>query len=319
MTARVLPASEGIDEAARVIREGGLVAFPTETVYGLGANAFDARAVAHIFEAKERPAFDPLVVHICDVEMLQSVTSQIPKAGQALAQSFWPGPLTLILNKTEKVPGIVTSGLSTVATRMPSGAHALKLIDAAQTPIAAPSANTFGHLSPTRADHVFRDLGERIPLILDGGQTTHGIESTIVDVTGDVPTVLRHGAIPIEQIADVVGDVDARTSSTSNPTSPGQLDHHYAPNAPLRIAAPDQAPSSDAAIVTFDKERAGSWSQSVVLSPAGDLNEAAANLFEVLHQLDEANPAAIYIELVPDVLVGRAINDRIRRACASAR
>lgn len=193
-----------IEQAARVIREGGLVAFPTETVYGLGANALDASAVARIFEAKRRPSFDPLIVHVADRAMLLRVAREVPPQVEPLMEKFWPGPLTLVLPKAEAVPGIVTSGLPTVAVRMPAHPVALELIRQAGLPIAAPSANPFGYLSPTRAEHVERMLGEAVDLILDGGPTLYGVESTIL-LLAEKPVVLRHGAIPVEELESILG------------------------------------------------------------------------------------------------------------------
>lgn len=304
-----------IEQAARVIREGGLVAFPTETVYGLGANALDASAVARIFEAKRRPSFDPLIVHVADRAMLLRVAREVPPQVEPLMEKFWPGPLTLVLPKAEAVPGIVTSGLPTVAVRMPAHPVALELIRQAGLPIAAPSANPFGYLSPTRAEHVERMLGEAVDLILDGGPTLYGVESTIL-LLAEKPVVLRHGAIPVEELESILGRVELRVGEMVRPLVPGQLPQHYAPRTPIQVARPDEVP----------KELRKQWGYLAfrdvpkgfkivkVLSPTGDLREAAAHLFEALHQLDRLGLPAIYAEPVPEEGLGRAIMDRLRRA-----
>lgn len=314
MTSRVVAATEGLDEAASLIKHGGLVAIPTETVYGLGANAFDPKAVSSIFHAKRRPEFDPLIVHVVDTDMLALVTSDVPEVAKALIDRFWPGPLTIVFGKSEAVPPIVTSGLETVAVRMPSHRIALELIKRAGVPIAAPSANTFGQLSPTRAEHVAEDLSSEVDLILDDGSTSFGVESTIIDVTGPMPTLLRFGAVTLEDIEETIGTVLVSTSSSSNPKAPGQLDSHYAPKTmPLRLINDSEPAIETAAYIAFSNAPKG-WGHVEVLSPTGDLVEAAARLFQVLHNIDRGNFSAVYAELVPEEGIGRAINDRLKRA-----
>ena len=303
-----------ITEAALIIRQGGLVAFPTETVYGLGANALDAAAVARIFEAKQRPSFDPLIVHLATADDIARVARTVTPLGLQLAEAFWPGPLTLVVAKADSVPPIVSSGLSTVAVRVPSHPIAHELIAAAGVPIAAPSANKFGQLSPTRAEHVRESLGNEVDLVLDGGLTDWGVESTIVDVTGDVPVVLRHGAVTVEQLRNVVSDIAESTDATATPSAPGQLESHYAPRIPLHLDTATDPAST--AYLAFSKAPAETFAVVEVLSPTGDLREAAANLFDALHRLEHSDASAIYAELVPDNGLGRAINDRLRRASA---
>lgn len=314
----VPPTPENLKRAAQIIRMGGLVAFPTETVYGLGANALDAMAVARIFEAKERPSFDPLIVHISDGEMLQRVVQEVPALAERLMARFWPGPLTLVLPKSALIPEIVTAGLPTVAVRMPAHPVAQALIQQAGVPVAAPSANPFGYLSPTRAEHVERMLGKRVDLILDGGRTEFGVESTIV-LLAEKPVVLRYGAVSVEALEQVVGEVTEQLEERDKPLVPGQLPQHYAPHTPIRIAAPGEVPPSQRKRVGYlaFREVPKGFKVVKVLSPTGNLLEAAAHLFEALHQLDRLGLKAIYAEPIPEVGLGRAIMDRLRRASSA--
>ncbi len=313
----VLPATtETIDRAAVLLRAGAVVAFPTETVYGLGACAFDASAVARIFEIKNRPTFDPLIVHVDGESMLESVVASIPDAARELMSRFWPGPLTLVLKKTEPVPAIVTSGLETVAVRMPAHPVARALLQRVQLPLAAPSANPFGYLSPTRAQHVERMLDDRVDLIVDGGATTHGVESTIVLIE-PTPTLLRHGAIPVEHIEALIGPVAREFSDETKPLAPGRLPQHYAPSKPIRIVTDandvPRPERQNAALLAFSTPVDG-YAAVRTLSPAGDLREAAARLFESLHELDREEITRIDAETVPNEGIGVAIMDRLRRA-----
>jgi L-threonylcarbamoyladenylate synthase len=313
----VVPAtSENLDRAAALLRSGGVVAFPTETVYGLGANAFDARAVARIFEIKGRPAFDPLIVHVSDETMLERVAQEIPATARTLIRAFWPGPLTLVLNKRAEVPDLVTAGLPTVAVRMPAHPIARALIERAATPIAAPSANPFGYLSPTQAAHVERMLHGRIDCIIDGGPTEHGVESTIV-MLEPRPTLLRHGAIAVEAIEASIGPLARELSDEARPLAPGRLSRHYAPRTPIRIVSdPVRVPQSEragAALLAFRAPVAG-YLETRVLSTAGDLREAAVHFFEYLHELDASDAVRIDAEKLPMEGVGVAIMDRLERA-----
>lgn len=306
---------EMLDRAASLLRSGAVVAFPTETVYGLGANAFDAVAAARIFEIKARPSFDPLIVHVANDEMLREVAAEIPDAARALIERFWPGPLTLVLRKTPRVPELVTSGLETVAVRMPAHPVARALIARAGVPLAAPSANPFGYLSPTHATHVERMLGERVDLILDGGPTEYGVESTIVMLEPE-PVLLRHGAIGAEAIEAVVGRLGRELSDRAKPLAPGRLPQHYAPRLPIRIVEPANVPLEarrDAALLAFTDAVDG-YRDVRVLSGAGDLREAAAHLFEFLHELDASGAQRIDAQPVPQHGIGAAIMDRLTRA-----
>ncbi len=314
----VPPTPANLERAAQIIRSGGLVAFPTETVYGLGANALDANATAKIFEAKERPSFDPLIVHVSGREMLQVVVREVPPLAVRLIERFWPGPLTLVLPKSEQVPGIVTSGLPTVAVRMPAHPVALELIRRAGLPVAAPSANPFGYLSPTRAEHVERMLGHRVDLILDGGRTAFGVESTILLLT-ERPVLLRYGAVTVEELKDVLGTLELQVGESEKPLVPGQLPQHYAPRTPIHIAPPEAIPPElrrRVGYLAFQQVPKG-FKVVKVLSPTGNLLEAAAHLFEALHQLDRLGLEAIYAEPVPEEGLGRAILDRLQRASHS--
>jgi L-threonylcarbamoyladenylate synthase len=309
------PTAENLALAAAVICRGGLVAFPTETVYGLGANALSAEAAAGIFEAKRRPSFDPLIVHVADRAMLARVVLEVPPQAEQLIERFWPGPLTLVLPKSAEVPGIVTSGLPTVAVRMPRHPVALELIRRAGVPLAAPSANPFGYLSPTRAEHVERMLGNSVDLVLDGGATGFGVESTIL-LLGERPLLLRYGATPLEDLEAVLGPLERRVGERQKPLVPGQLPQHYAPRTPVVLARPEEVPPElrkRAGFLAF-KDVPKGFKVVKVLSPTGELLEAAAHLFEALHQLDRLNLDLIYAEPVPEEGLGRAIMDRLRRA-----
>jgi len=309
---------QAIGEAAAVIRKGGLVAFPTETVYGLGADAMNSLAVARIFEAKNRPRFDPLIVHIADPSSITKLCSVVDSRAAKLTERFWPGPLTLVLPKTQVVPDVVTAGLASVAVRMPSHTVALELIRQAGTPIAAPSANPFGYLSPTTAQHVEEQIGEKVDFILDGGKCTIGIESTIIDLTGKEPVVLRPGGLAIEEIEKVIGKVTISSARWQRPLSPGQLPRHYSPRTPVKIVADEPAEiinGTRAGLLAFKSVKEKLPYEVVeVLSPAGDLREAAANFFSCLHRLDGAGLDIIYAEAVPDTGLGKAIMDRLHKA-----
>jgi len=320
MAGLVVPASTGISEAAALLRRGGLVAFPTETVYGLGANALDARAVARVFEAKARPSFDPLITHLADASELPDLVGQVPAMVSALAERFWPGPLTLIVARPSTIPAIVTSGLDTMAVRVPDHPVARALIAEAGVPVAAPSANRFGRLSPTRAEHVVAGLGDAVDLILDGGPTRYGIESTIVDARSGHPVVRRLGALSVEEIEKVAGPLDLALGNSGLPTAPGTLAAHYAPRTPVRIVDNPAAAPVDVAprgYLAFRDRPPGQYAAIEVLSPGGDLTQAAARLFDALHRLDAAGLAEILAERVPDTGLGRAINDRLQRAAAT--
>lgn len=306
-----------IEAAATALREGRLVAFPTETVYGLGADATNARAVAAIFEAKGRPRFNPLIVHVAAMEAA-SALGEFTDVGRKLGEAFWPGPLTLVLAKRPGSPitDLATAGLVTIAVRVPAHPVAQTLLRAANLPIAAPSANRSGHVSPTTAAHVEADLGDRVAMILDGGATPLGLESTVVDVTRETPVVLRLGAVAREDIGGVLGRALALAGDASDmPASPGMLARHYAPATRLRLDARDVRKGE--ALLAFGPTVPKHGGSAINLSASGDLAEAAANLFAALRTLDASGAEAIAVMPIPDKGLGEAINDRLRRAASA--
>ena len=307
-----------IRKAAAVIRAGGVVAFPTETVYGLGADGLNPASCARVFEIKGRPHFDPLILHESSAARAMKLFSKVPPGAKRLAARFWPGPLTLVLPKAAAVPGIATSGLPTVAVRVPSNPTALALIRAAGRPVAAPSANCFGALSPTTAAHVKKQLGGKPDMILDGGKTSIGVESTIITFEGGRPVLLRPGGLALEEIEKVAGAVAHARRDGKAPQAPGCLAKHYAPKARLKIIPAGAAvkPSARAAYLAFSKRPAGKWAAVKVLSPSGSLREAAAGLFACLHTFEKKGVRVIYAERVPAQGLGRAIMDRLKRASA---
>lgn len=305
--------------ASEIIKQGGLVAFPTETVYGLGADAFNPIAVARVFEVKGRPYFDPLIVHIANFKDLDRLVTEIPSKAKILMDRFWPGPLTLVLFKKEEVPDIVTSGLSTVAVRMPRHPMALQLIRFAETPIVGPSANPFGYISPTNAEHVREQLGDKIDFIIDGGPCEVGVESTIVSFTGENPKLLRSGGIPVEEIEPLIGKIIHNASSGEKPLASGMFPKHYAPKTPIILKwnedARDRFKGKRIGLLAFKAPKDFSdFSHIEVLSKNGDLLEAAANLFSAMRRLDRLGLDLILVEPVPEKGLGRAIMERLRKA-----
>jgi L-threonylcarbamoyladenylate synthase len=307
-----------IDEAARLIREGELVAFPTETVYGLGGDATNERAVAKIFEAKGRPQFNPLISHVLDAGEARRLV-QWSDVADRLAARFWPGPLTLVLPRAKGSPIalLATAGLDTAAIRAPAHPMAQALIRAAGRPIAGPSANRSGAVSPTRAEHVAESLGDRVKLILDGGPCEVGLESTVLDLTTATPTLLRPGGATREAIEAVIGPVTlshAVPSGDAAHKSPGQLASHYAPARPVRLNA--TSVTADEGLLAFGPQPPAGANQVLNLSVSGDLTEAAANLFAHLRALDQPANTRIAVMPIPQTGLGLAINDRLRRAAA---
>lgn len=320
-----LPAvPETLRRAADILRAGGLVAIPTETVYGLGARASDPIALAKVFEAKRRPFFDPLIIHVSDRAQLESVVA--PEALRdaraiRLMERFWPGPLTLVLSKAPAVPDLATSGLPTVAVRMPSHPVALALLREAGFPVAAPSANPFGRLSPTTAAHVQAQFAAGIDLIVDGGPCAVGVESTIVSLAGEAPVLLRAGGIPREALESEIGPLALGAPVAAKPLAPGQLAGHYAPRTRLALLEGAGAPSPSGnrqGYLAFREAPAGPYTAVEILTPRGDLREAAANLFACLHRLDRSGADLILAETVPEEGLGAAIMDRLRKAAAGS-
>ena len=317
-TMPVLPANaSNIAHAAGDITAGRLVAFPTETVYGLGADARNARAVAAIYEAKGRPTFNPLIVHVGSLAEAEAI-GVLTGTARGLAERFWPGPLTLVLPLRAEagIADLVTAGLATVAVRIPSEPVALALIRQSGRAIAAPSANRSGHVSPTTAAHVDADLGALGLTILDGGPCRHGLESTILDVSGEDPVLLRAGAVTTAAIEEAVGAVSRRTvlAGDEAPAAPGQLASHYAPRAPVRLDVDAARPGE--ALLAFGPRVPAHEGPVINLSPRGDLVEAAVALFAALRTLDESGARGIAVMPIPSDGLGEAINDRLRRAAS---
>lgn len=330
------PDPAAITTAAETLRRGGLVAFPTETVYGLGANATDSAAVSRIFEAKGRPASDPLIVHIASSDVLESVARDIPPLAQALAAAFWPGPLTLVLPRHPNIPANVSAGMETVAVRMPRHPVALALLSAAGLPVAAPSANTFSRPSATTAAHVYEDLGGRIDIILDGGATPIGLESTVLDLTGETPLVLRPGGITLEQLERYIPNIQVKPRFLTTDTaasSPGQSIRHYAPRAPMflftgsdraRILAQMRsnaetlrARGQRVGILAADEEQATFSDLDATIITLGSLEnlaEIGANLFARIREIDAQGVEVILVRAFGREGLGIAIWDRLVRA-----
>ena len=319
------PTEENIKKASLIIKSGGLVAFPTETVYGLGADVFNPGAVVKIFKVKNRPFFDPLIVHISDFADLKKIVKKLPFKAKKLIDKFWPGPLTIVVEKKESVPGIVTAGLKTVAVRMPDNKIALKLIKYSETPIAAPSANPFGYISPTTAKQVEEMIGDKIDMILDGGKCKIGVESTIIYFENDETFVLRPGGLPLEEIESVIGKVKM-INKTSKRLSPGLLKRHYAPKVKLVIKKIEEMKKMDYSnyrrvgflffkeIPDFVKCLRDCEVFIKVLSTRGELEEAASNLFEYLYDFDKLKVDIIIAEPVPEKGLGIAIMNRFKKA-----
>ncbi len=314
------PSDAAYARAAALLRAGGLVAFPTETVYGLGADATSDAAVAGIFAAKDRPQFNPLIVHFTSVEAAAAEVVFDDRA-RAVAAAFWPGPLTLVLPRRagSRLSLLCSAGLDTQAVRLPAHPIAQRLLAETGRPVAAPSANASGRISPTEAGHVAASLGARVPLILDGGRCAVGLESTVLDLSGAQPAVLRPGAVTVQDLTPYAGALVEAVGSVENGGSnglkgPGLLSSHYAPGHPVRLGA--TAVAGDEALLAFGPEVPQGAAETLNLSSAGDLTEAAAHLFAYLHRLDACAVRAIAVMPIPETGLGTAINDRLRRAAA---
>lgn len=306
------------EEAAAYLNKGQIIGIPTETVYGLAGNGLDTAVVSKIFEAKNRPYFDPLILHFRNLNAVEECVESFPLAAKKLAETFWPGPLTLILPKNASVPDLVTAGSSGVAVRVPSHELTLQLLQIVSFPLAAPSANPFKYVSPTRAQHVYDQLQNKIPYILDGGNSEIGIESTIVSFLDKTPRVLRFGGIPTEEIFKICPDVLIDIQHAPNVhESPGQLEHHYSPNCILRPLLSKEYASESQKCVHLYFKKSSDWKENesdYFLSETGDLKEAAAKLFSVLREFDSQKIEKVYFEWLPDIGLGKAINDRLKRA-----
>ena len=312
-----------LQSAAELLRTGHLVAFPTETVYGLGADATNPVAVARIFEAKQRPTFDPLIVHVAELSQVEHVVSHFPKAARALAGEFWPGPLTLVLPKRDVIPDLVTAGLPGVGIRIPRHPVAIELLRAASCPVAAPSANPFGGISPTTAGHVADGLGQKVDFILDGGPCAVGLESTVLSLMHDRPLLLRHGGCPVEEIERVIGAVEiARSDEALDDAAqpaPGMLSRHYAPGTRLVIVGHNQPASPITGLrcgllTAANQPFSGRFSRIETLCDEGNLQTCAAKFFAAMRTLDASDLDVIIAHEFPAHGLGVALNDRLRRA-----
>jgi L-threonylcarbamoyladenylate synthase len=315
----ILPATpQAITRAAELLRAGQLVAFPTETVYGLGGDATNERAVAGIFAAKGRPRFNPLIVHVPGLAEAEALAVFNDRARQAAA-CFWPGPLTLVLTHRDDsgLSLLASAGLDTVAMRAPAHEVTQALLRETGRPIAAPSANRSGRVSPTEAEHVAEELGDRVELILDAGRTVVGLESTVIDLSGDAAVLLRPGGVTLEQLMELLGPIAISSTAGTEPKSPGMLPSHYAPSLPLRLDAIEAHPGE--ALLSFGPDAPPGFGEVLWLSRTGDLAEAAANLFAMLRGLDRPAFTGIAVMPIPEHGLGRAINDRLRRAAARLR
>jgi L-threonylcarbamoyladenylate synthase len=305
-------------KAADLLKQGFVVGIPTETVYGLAANALNENAVLSVFEIKNRPQFDPLIIHLPNFEAVEKYTVNIPPKAYLLANKFMPGPLTLLLYKNDSIPFLVTSGSDKVAVRIPQHSLTLELLKNLDFPLAAPSANPFGYISPTKAEHVEKQLGEKIHYILDGGDSAIGIESTIVDCTTEPFTILRLGGISFDVLEDCLGEkININITSNSNPQAPGQLDKHYSPRTPLLLLDEiENYPFNEKqiAVINFGNHPIPEDVLSINLSLSGDDKEAAKNLFHSMRELDEAKVELIIAQKLPEKGLGAAINDRLKRA-----
>ena len=311
----VAPTDNAIAEAAALLRNGRLVAFPTETVYGLGGDATSERAVSGIFTAKGRPRFNPLIVHVPDLEAAEAI-GEFGERARVAARRFWPGPLTLVLRRRPDsgIALLACAGLDTVALRVPAHPVAQALLRAVGRPLAAPSANRSGRVSPTTAEHVALDLGGHVGLIVNGGPSEVGLESTVLDLSGAAPVLLRPGGVTLEALEARIGAIATAVADPTRPRSPGQLASHYAPRLPLRMNATTAVPGE--ALLAFGPQAPPGFAEVLNLSPRNDLSEAAANLFAMLRRLDRPDFAGIAVMPIPEHGLGRAINDRLRRASA---
>jgi len=324
----VPPTPENIGRAAEILRQGGLVGLPTETVYGLAANALDEQAVARVFEVKGRPKFDPLIVHVADQTAVDALVTNFPEAAERLASRFWPGPLTLVLPKSAAVPDLVTAGSPSIAIRIPRHPVALAVLQEAGVPVAAPSANPFGRISPTTAEHVHEQLGGKLDLILDGGPCVVGVESTVLLLQESEAVLLRPGGISLEQLERELGTVRVATAADHQAAtpllSPGRLPQHYAPRTPLVLAEMVESPASRFAaegarvgLLAFTTPLlATGYAEVEVLAPTGELRDAAAGFFAGLRRLDALGLDLIVAQVFPEIGLGRALNDRLRRAAS---
>lgn len=312
--------SKDISKAVALLNQEKLVAIPTETVYGLAGNIFSEKAIDSIFKTKQRPLFNPLIVHIPSIDYLETIVARIPEKAKLLAEVFWPGPITLVLKKKEVIPDVITAGKDTVAVRIPNHPITLELLKQLDFPLAAPSANPFNRISPTSAEHVESYFKNDIKMVLDGGTCTSGIESTIIGFENDEPIIYRLGSTSIEDIENIVGSVEIKNKKNSVPNAPGMLARHYAPNTKTILVtdisdAIKQFQGKNIGILAFENEiKNKAIKFQIVLSKTGNVSEAATNLYSALHQLDEQGLDIIIAERLPNHDIGKSINDRLQRA-----
>ena len=309
-----------LNQVKTALINGDIIALPTETVYGLAANIYLDSALEKVFKLKKRPSYNPLIVHISNSGILEQIAKNIPAKARELANVFWPGPLTLVLEKQDQIPNRITAGKPTVAVRVPNHPIALQLLKSLNFPLAAPSANPFGSLSPTSAKHVALYFKEEINFILDGGPCFCGLESTIIGFENDKPILYRHGAISIEEIEKIIGPIKIKNQNSKNPSAPGMLTRHYAPKTQIQInddisLALAQNPDKKIGVLSFKKnKKIKTEIHQEVLSISGDLNEASKNLYAALHRLDQMNLDLIISSFFPEKGLGKTINDRLKRA-----
>ena len=312
--------SKDISKAVALLNQEKLVAIPTETVYGLAGNIFSEKAIDSIFKTKQRPLFNPLIVHIPSIDYLETIVARIPEKAKLLAEAFWPGPITLVLKKKEVIPDVITAGKDTVAVRIPNHPTTLELLKQLDFPLAAPSANPFNRISPTSAEHVESYFKNDIKMVLDGGTCTSGIESTIIGFENDEPIIYRLGSTSIEDIENIVGSVEIKNKKNSVPNAPGMLARHYAPNTKTILVtdisdAIKQFQGKNIGILAFENEiKNKAIKFQIVLSKTGNVSEAATNLYSALHQLDEQDLDIIIAERLPNHDIGKSINDILQRA-----
>ncbi|GGD18699.1 L-threonylcarbamoyladenylate synthase [Hyunsoonleella pacifica] len=314
--------SKDISKAITLLNNNELVAIPTETVYGLAGNIYSETAIKAIFNTKQRPLFNPLIVHIPNAEYLENVVSYIPEKARLLAEQFWPGPLTMVLPKKDVIPDIITAGKNTVAVRIPNHPVTLELLKTLDFPLAAPSANPFNRISPTTAQHVEDYFKDKIKMVLDGGTCKKGIESTIVGFENDEPILYRLGSIALEDIEAIVGKVPVKNKKENKPNAPGMLHKHYAPKTKTVLSNNiikhvEKYIGKRIGVLSFRSkiENDGITSQ-IILSQTGDLSEAASNLYNSLHKLDNQKLDIIIVETLPDIGLGKSVNDRLQRAAS---
>lgn len=310
-----------ISKAKDLLSKGNVVAIPTETVYGLAGNALNDEAILKIYSVKNRPKFDPLIAHVHSLNMVKELVTEIPDKALLLADNFWPGPLTILLEKKSSVPDLLTSGLNRVAVRIPNHPLTLSLLKTLDFPLAAPSANPFGYVSPTSALHVEKQLGNKIPYVLDGGQCQVGLESTIVGFEDGEAVVYRLGGAKVEAIESIIGKVSLNVNMSSNPAAPGMLKSHYSPGRKMIIGDIEKnlsdLPTANTGIISFTKAFDVPSENLAVLSPAGDIDEAARNIFSALRKMDQSHINIVLSEFLPNEGLGKAINDRLRRAAVN--